>query len=182
MKAICSKCLRPSPENVHTRALLASARHHPHNTSGMGIPYGKRAKMLRSRRLDIRLTEQELLNLHAIAEKCGKTVSDLVRDTVLQVTRVPRTVSRLNPARQRFLRLWNAPGIETDLNSNGDGKTARVNVPETVVSARGDAIARKTGHARACKCVECENLRSLFRLADGRPQAKQPKRRNPIPQ
>jgi hypothetical protein len=137
----------------------------------------------RSSRLHIRLTDQELLNVRAMAEKCGKTVSDLVRDTVLQVTVQRSAASSLRASRLRVLRACDRfANIETDRNLQTGEKTARVNVSQTVVSARQDAIARKTGHSGACKCVECENLRSLFRLADGRPQAKQPKRRTPIPQ
>ena len=148
----------------------------------MGTPYGKRASAKRSRRLDIRLTEQELLNLHAIAEKCGKTVSELVRDTALQVNRASESLSNARSLRRRLRYAWNEKESGTVPDLVDGEKTARVNVSQTVVSARQDAIARKTGHVAKCTCVECENLRSLFRLADGRPQAKQPKRRNPIPQ
>jgi uncharacterized protein (DUF1778 family) len=149
--------------------------------------YGKRAKTNRTYRLNIRLTEQERLNLHAIAENTGKTVSDLVRETVLQITeRSKRVKSLLSSYHASSVRVFseldrnrNGSGL-TGQNSMNGGKVARVHVSAEETSARESSISRKTGHLAKCKCVECENLRSLFRLADGRPQAKPPRRRTPL--
>lgn len=158
-----------------------------------GHVYGKHAETPRTFRLHIRLTEQEHLNLLAIAENSGKTVSDLIRSTVAQITSHSRRVRALlvpaqfRPSLPHALRCR----LFRELERNGNGKnatgndhlnlrkTARVSVSREISYARESAISRKTGHANSCKCVECENLRSLFRFADGRPQAKQPKRRTP---
>jgi hypothetical protein len=148
----------------------------------MARVYGKRARTNRTYRLHIRLTEEEHLKLLAIAENCGKTLSDLIRSTVTQITDHSRVVkSLLSPVtlRRRISYALENHRNGTEQNSPNGQRMGRVHVSAEENLSRESAISRKTGHLAKCKCVECENLRSLFRLADGRPQAKTPKQRKP---